>query len=158
MNLKDLKELSLKELYTKYREIIVYLIVGVLTTVVNWVVYFICVRTFLDPKNALQLQIAVLIAWVAGVLFAYVTNRKYVFQSKNPEILKEFIAFVLSRVATYLMEVFLMWLLVTIMGMNDLIAKIIANVVVIIGNYVFSKLLVFSKKDKKDSGNLDLDR
>ncbi|MCR5624358.1 MAG: GtrA family protein [Lachnospiraceae bacterium] len=140
---------KIKELYTKYREIIVYLIVGVLTTIVNWVVYFICVRTFLDPKNPIQLQIAVLIAWVAGVLFAYVTNRKYVFQSRNPEILKEFTSFVLSRVATYLMEVFLMWLLVTIMGMNDLIAKIIANVVVIVGNYIFSKLLVFRNKDKK---------
>jgi len=138
----------LKELYKTYREVIVYLIVGVLTTLVNWVVYFICTKTFLDPKNDLQLQIAVLIAWIVSVAFAYVTNRKYVFLSKDPKILKEMSKFFVSRLTTYFLEVFIMWLTVSVMGINDLIAKIGANVLVIIANYVFSKLLVFTKKEK----------
>ena len=80
----------------KYRELIVYLIVGVLTTVVSWGTYGL-LKFVLDVENsALQMQVAVILRWVAGVLFAYVTNRKYVFLSKNPKILKEFMAFTLS--------------------------------------------------------------
>ena len=77
------------KLYKKYKEIISYLIVGVLTTVVSLGVYYACVLTFLNPENALQLQIANIISWVAAVTFAYFTNRKFVFESKNPDMLKE---------------------------------------------------------------------
>ena len=74
----------LKELYLKYKEIINYLIVGGLTTVVSLVTYYACVLTFLDPNNPLQLQIANVISWIFAVAFAYVTNRKYVFLPMSP--------------------------------------------------------------------------
>ena len=72
----------MKRLYEKYKEIINYLIVGVLTTVVSLGVYYACVYTVLDPNQPLQLQTANVISWVAAVTFAYFTNRRYVFESK----------------------------------------------------------------------------
>ena len=66
----------IKEMLTKYREIISYLIVGGLTTVVSLGVYYACVFTFLDPNSGVQLQLANIISWVCAVIFAYVTNRK----------------------------------------------------------------------------------
>ena len=73
---------QLKTLYFKYKEIINYLIVGGLTTVVSLVTYYLCVLTFLDPGHPVQLQIANVISWIFAVTFAYFTNRKYVFESK----------------------------------------------------------------------------
>lgn len=132
-------------LYLKYKEIINYLIVGVLTTIISLAVYYLCTITFLNPKNAFQLQLANVISWIVSVTFAYFTNRKYVFESKNPHILKEASAFFLARVGTLLMDMGIMFLCVTLMGMNDKIAKLISQVVVIISNYIFSKLFVFKK-------------
>ena len=137
---------KIKELYMKYKEIINYLIFGVLTTVVSLIVYYISVLTFLNPDNALQLQIANVISWIAGVAFAYFTNRKYVFDSSEKNKLKEAGKFVLARVITLVMDMLIMWLGVTILGFNDKIIKIISQVVIIISNYVFSKLFVFNKK------------
>lgn len=136
---------SIKSLYLKYKEIVNYLIVGVLTTVVSLGVYYICTVTFLDPKNAFQLQVANIISWIVSVLFAYFTNRKYVFESKNPNIVKEATSFFLSRVSTLLMDMGIMFVCVTLIGMNDKISKIISQVVVISSNYIFSKLFVFKK-------------
>ena len=136
---------KLHALYKKYKEIINYLIVGILTTVVSLGVYYVCTVTFLNPKNAFQLQAANVISWVCAVIFAYFTNRKYVFESKTPNILKEASAFFIARVGTLLMDMGVMFLGVTVMGTNDKIAKLISQVVVTIGNYVFSKLFVFKK-------------
>lgn len=136
------------ELYKQYKEIINYLIVGVLTTVVSLGVYYACVLTFLDPENAIQLQVANIISWVAAVTFAYFTNRKFVFESKNPDILKEASAFVGARVATLLMDMLCMFIMVTCMGWSDKIAKLVVQVIVTVANYVFSKIFVFRKKDK----------
>lgn len=136
------------ELYRQYKEIINYLIVGVLTTVVSLGVYYACVLTFLDPENAIQLQVANIISWVAAVTFAYFTNRKFVFESKNPDILKEASAFVGARVATLLMDMLCMFIMVTCMGWSDKIAKLVVQVIVTVANYVFSKIFVFRKKDK----------
>lgn len=111
------------ELYKQYKEIINYLIVGVLTTVVSLGVYYACVLTFLDPENAIQLQVANIISWVAAVTFAYFTNRKFVFESKNPDMLKEASAFVGARVATLLMDMLCMFIMVTCMGWSDKICK-----------------------------------
>lgn len=133
-------------IYKKYKEIINYLIVGVLTTVVSLAVYYICVITFLDPKNAIELQIANVISWIAAVTFAYITNRKFVFESKNPDMLKEASAFVGARVVTLLMDMFCMFIMVTCMGLSDKIAKLMVQVIVIVANYVFSKIFVFRKK------------
>ena len=136
------------ELYRQYKEIINYLIVGVLTTVVSLGVYYACVLTFLDPENAIQLQVANIISWVAAVTFAYFTNRKFVFESKNPDMLKEASAFVGARVATLLMDMLCMFIMVTCMGWSDKIAKLVVQVIVTVENYVFSKIFVFRKKDK----------
>ena len=70
------------KLYKKYEEIINYIIVGVLTTVVSWLAYAVC-KLFMNVDNAFQMQLAVIIRWIAGVVFAYFTNRKYVFKSKK---------------------------------------------------------------------------
>lgn len=136
---------KIKELYIKYKEVINYLIFGVLTTVVSLTVYYIAVYTFLNPENAIQLQIANILSWIAGVTFAYFTNRKYVFESKESNRLKEAGKFVMARVLTLFVDMGIMWLGVTILHGNDKIMKLIAQVVIIISNYIFSKLFVFNK-------------
>lgn len=136
----------MKKLYYKYKEIINYLIVGGLTTVVSLGSYYLCVLTFLDPNTALELQTANIISWICAVTFAYFANRKFVFESKNENKLKEAGSFYLSRVATLLMDMGIMFVLVTLLNFNDKIAKLVVQVVVTVLNYVFSKLFVFNKK------------
>ncbi len=131
----------------KNREIIAYLIVGVLTTVVSWLAYAL-LRLVLDMENPVQVQIAVFVRWLAGVIFAYFTNRRFVFQSINPDIFKEALKFTGSRVATLLLDMVIMWLMVTVLGINDWIATLVSTVLVVLLNYVFSKLLVFRKKEQ----------
>ena len=136
---------NIKNLFQKYREIIMYLIFGVLTTVVSLVTYYLLVYTILNPNNAFELQIANIISWIAGVIFAYVTNRSVVFQSKNQNKIKEATNFVLARVVTLAMDMIIMFIGVTLLHGNDKILKLISQVVVIVSNYVFSKLFVFKK-------------
>lgn len=137
---------KIKELYNKYKEIINYLIFGVLTTLVSLIVYYASVFTFLDPKNAVQLQIANILKHIAGITFAYFTNRKYVFESKNPDKLKEATKFATSRISTLLLDMLIMYLGVSLLKFNDKIIKLISQVLVIVGNYILSKLFVFKKK------------
>ncbi len=139
---------KLLDLYKKYKELINYLIFGVLTTLISLVTYYLCVFTFLNPNKPLELQIANVLSWVAGVVFAYFTNRIFVFESKNPNKLKELIQFTTSRLITLLLDMIIMWLGVSILKYNDKIIKLISQVVVIVGNYIFSKLFVFKKTDK----------
>lgn len=136
---------NIKKLFNKYREIIMYLIFGVLTTVVSLLAYYLLVYTVLNPNNALELQIANIISWIAGVTFAYFTNRSVVFQSKNQNKLKEAGSFVLARIVTLVIDMAIMFVGVTLLHGNDKILKIISQVVVIVSNYVFSKLFVFKK-------------
>ena len=140
---------KIKALYSKYKEIINYLIVGVLTTIVSLIVYYVSVLTFLNPEIPYQLQIANVLQWVAGVTFAYFTNRKYVFESKEKNKIKEASKFVLARLLTLVMDMFIMWLGVTILHGNDKIIKLVSQVVITISNYVFSKLFVFKKNNSK---------
>lgn len=137
---------KIKELYQKYKEIINYLIFGVLTTVVSLVTYYICVYTILDPDNAVQLQIADVISWIISVAFAYITNRKFVFESKEKNKIKEASKFVTSRIATLIMDMAIMYVGVTALKFNDKIMKLISQVVVIVMNYILSKILVFKKE------------
>lgn len=143
---------KIKDLYKKYKEIINYLIFGILTTIVNLVIKYVLLFTILNPANAFELQIAIIISWIAGVLFAYFTNRKFVFESKNENKLKEFISFVVARISTLLLEMFIMWFFVTLLKLNSdlyvVIFTLVAQVAVVIGNYIFSKLFVFKKTDK----------
>lgn len=140
---------KIKELYLKYKEIINYLIVGGLTTFISLIVYYICVLTFLNPEIPIQLQIANILSWIAGVTFAYFTNRKFVFESKNPNKIKEATKFVGSRITTLLLDMFVMYLGVTVLKFNDKIMKIIAQILVIVGNYIISKVFVFKKERTK---------
>lgn len=135
------------KIYQKQREIINYLIVGVLTTLVSLIIYYSLVYTILNPDKALELQIANVISWIISVLFAYVTNRKFVFQSTNRKKGKEFISFVSARILTLIMDMLIMYFGVTLLKGNDKIWKIVSQIIVIISNYILSKLFVF-KKDK----------
>lgn len=128
------------------KEVIMYLIFGVLTTVVSLLVYYGCIYTFLNPENAVQLQIANIISWIAGVAFAYITNRKFVFESNEANQLKEISKFVTSRLATLFLDMIIMFIGVTCLHGNDKMVKLISQVLVIIGNYIFSKLFVFKKQ------------
>ncbi len=135
-------------LYKKYKELINYIIVGGLTTVVSMAIFYGSTWTFLDGNDAFQLQVANVISWIGAVLFSYVANRFFVFESKSSKIVKEFIAFISSRLLTLLLDMGTMWLLSTILNVNYNISKIIAMVLVTVGNYVISKFLVFKKGEK----------
>ena len=144
------------ELYKKYEEIINYLIIGVLTTFVNLAVKYALLFTVLNASDATQLQIAVVISWVVACIFAYITNRKIVFKSKSKKILKEFTAFVSARLFTLFLEMLIMFVFVTLLTLNSnlwvVIWSLVAQIVVIVVNYVLSKLVIF-KKEKKDEEN-----
>lgn len=136
-------------LYKKYKEIINYLIFGVLTTIVSLATKYLLLFTIFDASNAVQLQSSIIISWVVAVLFAYFTNRKFVFESTNKNKFKEFVNFVVARLATLLLEMLIMWFFVTLLKLNSdfyvVLFTIISQVVIIIGNYMFSKLFVFRK-------------
>lgn len=131
--------------YKKYKEIINYLIFGVLTTIVNLVSYYFLTSTVLSPDKALYLQIANMISWIVSVIFAYITNRKYVFKSNNDNIVKEITDFTGARIITLLLDMVIMFIGVTLFEVNDKFIKIISQVLVIIFNYIFSKIFVFKK-------------
>lgn len=127
------------------REVVSYLVIGVLTTVVSLVSYYLLTITVLDPNKPIELQIANVISWILAVTFAYFTNRKYVFRSKNKDILKEGTKFYAARLLTLFMDMAIMFIFVSLMGINDKIIKLVSQVVVIIANYVISKFMVFKK-------------
>ena len=136
----------IKKLLIKYKEIILYLVFGGLTTAVSLGIYYGLTLTVLDPNNAVQLQIANVVSWIGAVAFAYFTNRKFVFDSKNQNKVKEAGKFVAARITTLLMDMLVMFLGVTVFHFSDKIMKLVAQVVVLIGNYIFSKFIVFKKE------------
>lgn len=131
--------------YNKYKEALLYLFFGVCTTLVNLVTKWILLLTVIDSSNAIQLQVAIIISWIVSVLFAYVTNRKYVFESKSKSIFKEISSFFGSRVLTLVLEMVIMYIFVTALNFNVYLFTIISQILVIVLNYVFSKLFVFKK-------------
>lgn len=136
---------KIKDIYLKYKEIVNYLIFGVLTTIVSLTSYYILTYSLLDANNEIELQIANVISWIISVIFAYITNRKFVFNSNNEKIFKEITSFVGSRLITLFMDMFIMYIGVSVLGQNDKIFKLISQVIVIVGNYLFSKIFVFKK-------------
>ena len=140
----------LKKMYEKYGELVRYVIVGGLTTVVSLGSYYICVVTFLNPDIAVQLQAANVISWICAVSFAYITNRKYVFLSKNNKWLPEAVRFVGARISTLVIDMLSMGLFVSVLGINDKVAKIIVQFIVFALNYLFSKIFVFRKEENGD--------
>lgn len=137
---------KIKDLYRKYEEIINYVIVGGLTTVVSLGSYYLCVLTVFDPENVWLLQCANIISWILSVTFAFFANKKYVFKSKNPKLWEEASKFYGARLLTLGLDMLFMFLTVTVFKFNDKIMKIIAQVVILILNYLISKFLVFIKK------------
>ena len=136
---------KIMDLFNKYKEVIMYLIFGVLTTVVSLVSYYLLTITVLNPESGLQLQIANILSWILSVAFAYITNRKYVFESKSNNYAKEITSFVGGRVATLLMDMLIMFIFVTLFRLNDKLFKLVSQVVVIVANYIISKIFVFKK-------------
>ena len=127
----------------KYSEIIRYLMVGILTTIVSLGVYYGCVLTIFDPNNALQLQLANIFSWIAAVTFAYFMSHYFVFQSHEKNLIHEAAAFYSARLLTLFIDMALMFILVTLCNTNDKIAKLIVQVIITIANYIFSKLFIF---------------
>ena len=139
---------KIKKLYNNYKEIVNYLIIGVLTTVVSLVSFYL-IRIFVFTNDSqFDIQFANIISWILAVLFAFVTNKKYVFDSKSTGYQKfvEMIKFYVSRLTTLGVEMFVMWLLTSPLKVDDMISKIIVQFIIVILNYVFSKLFVFKKK------------
>ena len=127
----------------KYESVLLYLIFGVLTTFVNIVVYYI-----LSNHVLLSNILSNGIAWVAAVIFAFITNKIWVFQSKSLEIeqvIKELIAFFSARLSTGILDMAIMYVGVDLLKVNSIYSKIISGVVVVILNYIFSKLFIFRK-------------
>ncbi len=141
---------KIKELLRKYEEIIAYLIVGGLTTLVSWGAKFLANFLLFDNTmypTVFQNGVLSMVNWTAGVIFAYFTNRKFVFKSHDP-MLKEIPKFVLSRVSTLILDIVVMQVLNVMLEVHLMVATAISAVLVIIGNYVFSKLFVFNKKSE----------
>ena len=147
---------KLKKLFVKYEEIIRYLIVGALTTVISLAVYYPLIWYVFDAENEIQHAAANTLSWIAAVAFAYFANRIFVFKSKEKNVLKEAAKFVSSRIGSFLVETAIILIFVNALGFtfsvvlfgkSFMIMKVIAQVVVIVLNYVFGKLLVFRSKD-----------
>ena len=150
--LRKMKLGKLAELYEKHKEGIRYTIFGVLTTVVNIVVsavlYYIVLAKF---SESIKVNVSTILAILAAWVFAYVTNKIYVFDSKTSnmkELLKEIVSFVSCRIVTAIIEVILMDYLVTRLNLNYMGMKIFVSVIVIILNFVFSKLIIFRKGEE----------
>lgn len=132
----------------KYRETILYIVFGALTFFVNMATYVLFTRVIKT-----DVLVANTIAWIVAVLFAYITNKFFVFESKETDfkyILKEFNAFVGCRLFSGLVELIIIFVMATMMGLNDLIVKVVTNVVVIILNFIFSKLIIFKNANKSN--------
>ena len=141
------------KIYKKYGELISYLIIGILTTIVSHVTYYLLTLTILDANNKVYLQIANIISWLASVTFAYFTNRKFVFKVKNKSNIKECLNFYISRISTLIIDMIIMYIFVSILKFDNKIVKLIAQVVIIILNYILSKFIVFkSSKEVENNG------
>lgn len=133
------------------RETITYIIFGVLTTAVNYLAYYLLYRyTSLDPVFYNT------IAWAVGVIFAFVTNKLFVFESKSwkiSTIFREFLPFVGARLLSLLLEEAFLALSVKVLGMHELIAKVVISVVVVLVNYFASKFFIFRNKKEDINEN-----
>ena len=142
---------KLKGLLRTYREQILYLLFGGLTTAVDFSVSFLLYRFWLEATDTAigMIHVADLIAWVAAVLFAYATNRIWVFESKKAGFLpiaKELAGFAGGRIFTLLLQEAIIAVFVTALGLNKYLFRILAAVLVVILNYIISKLFVFKKE------------
>ena len=148
------------EFLKKHKSVILYIIFGGMTTVIDWTVSFLLYYFWGEAIDATPILLhgANVIAWVAAVAFAYVTNRIWVFESKRRgfvPIVCEIAAFAGGRVLTLLLQEIIMGVFCTWLGLNEYLFKLVAAVLVIIANYVLSKLIVFRKAASKPEENTD---
>lgn len=128
------------ELFRKQRSFILYVAFGILTTVINVASYAVMISINWN------VQVAVVISWVLAVAVAYITNRKWVFNSQAftaLEILREIFSFFVARLATLILEMVIIWIGVQLLKQNAIVWKVVDNIVVIIVNYVISKMIIF---------------
>ena len=138
---------KLKQLWKKHKELILYVFFGGCTTLINIISYFACRELMYLPVVP-----ADVLAWVVSVIFAYVTNKLFVFESKSWRlmlVLKEGAAFLAARVFSLGVDVAMLYVTVTVLGWWELPMKVLANVVVIVINYIFSKWIIFRKDAAK---------
>ncbi len=151
--LKILEKIGLKKvanLYREHQEGMRYLIFGALATVVNIATYTACAYLIFGKfEEVLRVNLSNILAIIISILFAYITNKLYVFNSKTnnrKELFFEFGKFVSCRVVTAVMDILLMQLTVVMLCWNDILMKILVNILVIILNFIFSKLIIFKKE------------
>lgn len=138
---------KLKQLWKRHKELILYVFFGGCTTLINIISYFAC-------RELMHLPVvpADVLAWLVSVIFAYVTNKLFVFESKSWRlilVLKEGAAFLAARVFSLGVDVAMLYVTVTVLGWWELPMKVLANVVVIVINYIFSKWIIFRKDAAK---------
>ena len=148
LNEIDIKNLNInviKGLYLEYKEVINYLIFGVGSMIVNFASYFIFARLLKIDE-----VVSSAMSWFCAVLFAYITNKLFVFESKTTtvkEVIKECVSFFLARIVTgILCDVGTFAVMVKVLKINDIISKVVTQVMVVILNYVFSKFIIFKNK------------
>lgn len=140
---------TILKFYRTHKEPILYLFFGGLTTLVNLISYFLMTRLF--PISEIP---ATILAWLLSVVFAYITNKIWVFESKCTSIaqlIKEIVSFFGARIFSGVLDVGIMYLFVSVLHYPDMLIKILSNIIVIILNYLFSKFFVFQKKHKNSS-------
>lgn len=140
----------MRKLFEKYRELILYVFFGGLTTLVDWASYWLMTDVLHVPYMA-----AAFLAQVFSILFAYVTNRRFVFESKvrgAAAITAEMVKFFGARGVSLLLNMLVMYLGVDVLHINDKVTKVIASVLVVIANYIFSKLFVFRSSGRREQG------
>jgi putative flippase GtrA len=141
---------KLKSFITTHYDILSYLFFGVLTTLVNWLVYFPCYNQF-----SLSAAVSSAISWVAAVAFAYLTNKPFVFKSHDwsaKVVLPELTRFVSCRIGSGAAEMLILYLTVDVLGWNGNLWKLLISVLVVVLNYVGSKLFVFKKPEGNTPG------
>ncbi len=144
-------EKMLKKFFNK--ETILYLIFGAITTLIDFITYIIL------RKFGINIMIANFISWTVAVIFAFVTNKIYVFNSRKKSfnvVLAEFLGFVSARIASLIFHLVFIYVAAILLGANDILAKVISSIFVIIINYVLSKFFVFNKNNKKEQGILEI--
>lgn len=145
VDFKHINWKTIKGLYFGYKEIINYLVFGGLATVVNFVSYYIFARMI-----GIDEVISSGLSWFFSVLFAYITNKLFVFESKTENlkaVVKECVSFFMARIISgILCDVGTFALMVKVFNINDIVAKLVTQVMVVIVNYIFSKFIIFKKK------------
>lgn len=144
--LRKIKLGKLADVYEEHREGMRYLVFGALSTVVNILVF----TVFYDFAK-LSITMSNVIAWIVAVIFAYITNKLWVFYSKaknGKDLIREILAFFGARVFTLVVETIFLNIFIDRLGLNSILMKIISNIIVIVLNFIFSKLWIFKKEEK----------